>query len=101
MWTDPLLRSARDARMSAAMRLVLVLVAVLSTSIDPAETTHAEAATSTVLALSLASSLTLVTLAVRLCATIPATVAYWVVYLHPADKYHRLTRRPSKGQKGL
>src|SRR4029434_4270588 len=24
-----------------------------------------------------------------------------VVYLHPADKYHRLTHRPSQGQKGL
>src|SRR5438128_5147418 len=24
-----------------------------------------------------------------------------VVYLHPADKYHRLTRRPSQGQKGI
>ena len=24
-----------------------------------------------------------------------------VVYLHPADKYRRLTHRPSKGQKGL
>jgi DDE superfamily endonuclease len=24
-----------------------------------------------------------------------------VVYLSPADKYHRLTRRPSQGQKGL
>ena len=24
-----------------------------------------------------------------------------VVYLSPADKYHRLTHRPSKGQKGL
>ena len=23
------------------------------------------------------------------------------VYLHPADKYYRLTRRPSQGQKGL
>ena len=23
------------------------------------------------------------------------------VYLHPADKYHRLTRRPLQGQKGL
>jgi hypothetical protein len=77
MLTDPLLRSARDERMSASMRLVLVLVALLSTPIDLAKTTHAEAATSTVLALSLAYSLTLVTLAVRRCATIPATVAYW------------------------
>ena len=25
----------------------------------------------------------------------------WVVYLHTADKYHRLTRRPSQDQKGL
>ena len=24
-----------------------------------------------------------------------------VVYLSPADKYHRLTHRPSQGQKGL
>jgi hypothetical protein len=27
--------------------------------------------------------------------------AYGVVYLSPADKYHRLTRRLSQGQKGL
>jgi hypothetical protein len=37
------------------------------------------------------------------CAT--ANVAdntfQWVVYLSPADKYHRLTHRPSQGQKGL
>jgi hypothetical protein len=63
--------------MRAAMRLVLVLVALRSTSIDPARTTHAEAATSTVLARALAYSLTLVTLAVRCRATIPATVASW------------------------
>jgi Rhodopirellula transposase DDE domain len=25
----------------------------------------------------------------------------WVMCLHPADKYHRLTHRPSQGQKGL
>ena len=25
----------------------------------------------------------------------------WVAYLHPADKYHRLTRRLSQGHKGL
>jgi hypothetical protein len=25
----------------------------------------------------------------------------WVVYLNPAAKYDRLTRRPSQGQKGL
>jgi len=25
----------------------------------------------------------------------------WVVYLHPADKYFRLTHRPSQEQKGL
>src|SRR5262245_51385877 len=31
----------------------------------------------------------------------PSNVAATVVYLSPADKYHRLTHRPSQGQKGL
>ena len=30
-----------------------------------------------------------------------ANLADLVVYLSPADKYHRLTHRPSQGQKGL
>ena len=30
-----------------------------------------------------------------------AIVGYLVVYLSPSDKYHRLTRRLSQGQKGL
>jgi len=77
MLTDPLLRGAIDERMIAAMRLMLVLLALLSTYIDPAETTHYEAATYTVLACYLAYSLILVTLAVRRRSPIPATVAYW------------------------
>ena len=74
---DPLIRGAIDERMIAAMRLVLALLVLLSTSIDPAETTHYEAATYTVLASYLAYSLALVTLAVRRRSLIPATVAYW------------------------
>jgi hypothetical protein len=27
--------------------------------------------------------------------------ALWAVYLHPADKYHGFTHRPSSGQKGM
>src|SRR5438132_2819525 len=77
MLTDPLLRGAIDERMIAAMRLMLALVALLSTYIDPAETTHYVAATYTVLAFYLAYSIVLCTLAVRRHATIPATVAYW------------------------
>ena len=77
MLTDPLLRGAIDERTIAAMRLMLVLLAGLSTYIDPAETTHYEAATYTVLAFYLAYSLVLVTLAVRGRAPVPATVAYW------------------------
>jgi signal transduction histidine kinase len=77
MLTDPLRRGAIDEGMIAAMRLMLVLLAVLSTAIDPAETTHYVAATYTVLAFYLAYSLTLLTLAVRRRLTIPATVAYW------------------------
>jgi signal transduction histidine kinase len=77
MLTDPLLRGAIDERMIAAMRLMLALLALLSTYIDPAETTHYVAATYTVLAFYLAYSITLLTLAVRRRSTIPATVAYW------------------------
>src|SRR6266581_3241242 len=77
MLTDPLLRGAIDERMIAAMRLMLALLALLSTYIDPAETTHYVAATYTVLALYLAYSLALLTLALQRRATIPATVAYW------------------------
>ena len=32
---------------------------------------------------------------------IPDGAVAKVVFLSPADKYHRLTRRPSQGQKGL
>ena len=39
MLTDPLLRGAIDERTIAAMRLMLALLALLSTYIDPAETT--------------------------------------------------------------
>src|SRR5437016_1153743 len=77
MSTDPLIRGAIDERMIAAMRLMLALLALLSTSIDPAETTHYLAATYTVLAFYLAYSIALLTLAVRRRSTIPATVAYW------------------------
>ncbi len=77
MLTDPLIRGAIDERMIAAMRLMLALLALLSTSIDPAETTHYLAATYTVLAFYLAYSIALLTLAVRRRSTIPATVAYW------------------------
>ena len=38
MLTDPLLRGAIDERMIAAMRLMLALLALLSTYIDPGET---------------------------------------------------------------
>ena len=77
MLTDPLLRGAIDERMIAAMRLMLALLALLSTYIDPAETTHYVAATYTVLAFYLAYSITLLTLAVRRRSTISATVVYW------------------------
>jgi signal transduction histidine kinase len=77
MLTDPLRRGAIDERMIAAMRLMLVLLALLSTYIDPAETTHYVAATYAVLTLYLAYSIALLTLAVRRRLTIPATVAYW------------------------
>src|SRR5438105_4226078 len=63
--------------MIAAMRLMLALLALLSTYIDPGETTHYVAATYTVLAFYLVYSITLLTLAVRRRPTIPATVAYW------------------------
>src|SRR6185295_8687851 len=66
-----------DDRMIAAMRLMLALLALLSTYIDPGETTHYEAATYTVLAFYLAYSITLLTLAVRRRSTVPPTVAYW------------------------
>jgi signal transduction histidine kinase len=66
-----------DDRVIAVMRLMLALLALLSTYIDPAETTHYVVATYAVLALYLAYSITLCTLAVRRPGTIPATVAYW------------------------
>lgn len=75
--TDPPGLGAIDDRVIAVMRLMLALLALLSTHIDPAETTHYVAATYAVLALYLAYSLVLCTLAVRRRATIPATVAYW------------------------
>ena len=77
MLTDPLILGSIDDRMIAAMRLMLALLALLSTYIDPGETTHYVAATYTVLAFYLAYSITLCTLAVRRRPTIPATVAYW------------------------
>jgi len=77
MLTDPLLRGAIDERMIAAMRLMLVLLALLSTYIDPGETTYYVAATYTVLAFYLVYSITLLTLAVRRRLILPATVAYW------------------------
>src|SRR6266852_3005292 len=77
MLTDPLLRGAIDERMIAAMRLMLALLALLSTYIDPAETTHYVAATYTVLAFYLAYSIMMLTLAVRRRSTVPAAVAYW------------------------
>src|SRR6266446_6472671 len=77
MFANLFILGAIDERMIAAMRLMLALLAVLSTYIDPAETTHYVAATYTVLALYLAYSIALLTLAVRRRSTIPATVAYW------------------------
>jgi hypothetical protein len=59
------------------MRLVLALLALLSTYIDPGETTHYVAATYAVLAFYLAYSITLCTLAVRRRPTILPTVASW------------------------
>ncbi len=64
-----------DDRVIAAMRLMLALLALLSTYIDPAETTHYVVATYAVLAFYLAYSIVLCTLAVRRRPTIPATVA--------------------------
>src|SRR5215467_6413269 len=77
MVTDPLLRGAIDERTIAVMRLMLVLLALLSTYIDPAETTHYEAATYTVLVVYLAYSLALVMRAARGRAPLHATLAYW------------------------
>ena len=77
MFANLFILGAIDERMIAAMRLMLALLALLSTYIDPAETTHYVAATYTVLAFYLVYSLTLLTLAVRRRSTIPATVAYW------------------------
>src|SRR5262245_33580611 len=59
------------------MRLMLALLALLSTYIDPAETTHYVLATYTVLAFYLVYSAVLCTLAVRRRPTIPTRVAYW------------------------
>src|SRR5712691_89060 len=77
MFANLFILGAIDDRMIAAMRLMLALLALLSTYIDPGETTHYVAATYVVLALYLAYSITLCTLAVRRRRTIPATVAYW------------------------
>src|SRR5215475_3843866 len=77
MVTDPLLRGAIDERTIAVMRLMLVLLALLSTYIDPAETTHYEAATYTILVIYLAYSITLLTLAVRDRPPLPAMGTYW------------------------
>ena len=77
--TDAVLRGAIDERMVAAMRLMLVLLALLSTYINPdvAETTHYVVATYTVLALYLAYSLILLTLTVRRRSLTPSARAYW------------------------
>jgi len=75
--SDPLRLWSIDDRLIAARRLMLALVALLSTYIDPGETTHYVAATYAVLALYLAYSITLCTLTVRRRRTIPATGAYW------------------------
>src|SRR5262245_5823 len=77
--TDPVIRGAIDERMVAAMRLMLALLALLSTYINPdvAETTHYVVATYTVLACYLAYSLILVTLTFRRRALTPSALAYW------------------------
>ena len=77
MLTDPLVLGSMDERVIAAMRLMLALLALLSTYIDPAETTHYVTATYAVLAFYLVYSIVLCTLAVRRRQPISATVAYW------------------------
>jgi hypothetical protein len=79
MLIDPLTLGSIDERMIAAMRLMLALLALLSTYINPdvGETTHYVAATYAVLVLYLGYSLTLCILAVRRCPPISATAAYW------------------------
>jgi signal transduction histidine kinase len=65
--------------MVAVMRLMLALLALLSTYINPdvAETTHYVAATYTVLACYLAYSITLLTLTFRRRSPNPSTLTYW------------------------
>jgi len=75
--TDPVVLGSMDDRVIAAMRLMLALLALLSTYIDPSETTHYVVATYAVLALYLAYSIVLCTLAVRRRPSIPATITYW------------------------
>ena len=77
MLTDPLVLGSIDDRVIAAMRLMLALLALLSTYIDPAETTHYVTVTYAVLAFYLAYCIVLCIFAVRRRPTIPATVAYW------------------------
>src|SRR5215510_12381278 len=65
--------------MVAVMRLMLTLLALLSTYINPdvAETTHYAAATYTVLACYLAYSITLLTLTFRRRSPNPSPLTYW------------------------
>jgi len=65
--------------MVAVMRLMLTLLALLSTYINPdvAETTHYATATYTILALYLAYSITLLMLTVRRRSPTPYAMAYW------------------------
>ncbi len=71
--TDAMVLGSMDDRVIAAMRLMLALLALLSTYIDPSETTHYVVATYAVLALYLVYSIVLCTLAVRRRPSIPAT----------------------------
>src|SRR5258706_11978637 len=66
-----------DERVIAVMRLMLALLALLSTAIDPAETTHYVDTTYAVLAFYLTYSIVLCICAVRRRPRVSATVAYW------------------------
>ncbi|MGE3536482.1 MAG: GAF domain-containing sensor histidine kinase [Candidatus Tectimicrobiota bacterium] len=76
--TNPLVFGAMDVRVIAVMRLMLALLALLSTYVDPVDTTHYVDATYTVLGLYLCYSLSLCCAPVRQHPLLARVPAYWL-----------------------
>lgn len=76
--TDAFVIGSLDERVIATMRVVLAVLAILSTYIDPVETTHYVVVTYTVLTLHLTYSSLLCVQTIQQRPWLSATLTYWV-----------------------